>query len=139
MSDTTDVKTAYPARYYATLTKPCGYYDMWVFSSTDGLPSLSELFAMTAAQWVAKGGDTASRSMAVVNNELVDYVPTPAAIPLKTQAATALTAARTHVYNNYGILNEDTPDAWVTYLKALMAISNGTDTTSTTLPTAPTS
>lgn len=59
-------------------------------------------------------------------------------ITLSTQAETALASARTYVYNNYGILNEGTPDNWVTYIKALMAISNGTDTTSTVLPTQPT-
>ena len=64
-------------------------------------------------------------------------VTTPA-VPLKDQATAALASARTSVYNEYGILNAPTPDAWVTYLKALMAISSGTDTTSTTLPTQPT-
>lgn len=59
-------------------------------------------------------------------------------LTLAQQASTALSTARTYVYNNYGILNEDTPTEWVTYIKALMAISNGTDTTSTTLPTQPT-
>lgn len=58
-------------------------------------------------------------------------------ISLKEQATSALASARTYVYNNYGILNEATPDDWVTYIKALMAISNGTDATSTTLPTQP--
>ena len=60
-------------------------------------------------------------------------------VPLREQATTVLATARTYVYNNYGILNEDTPTVWVTYLKALMAIINGTDTTSTALPSAPTS
>lgn len=61
--------------------------------------------------------------------------PTPPS--LAEQASSALAAARTEVYNSYGILNEATPDAWVTYLKALMAIVNGTDTTSKVLPTSP--
>lgn len=60
-------------------------------------------------------------------------------VPLSTQAQSALASARTYVSNNYTMLNEATPTEWVTYLKALMAITNGTDTTSTTLPTAPTS
>ena len=57
---------------------------------------------------------------------------------LQIQATNALSAARTYVSNNYTMLNEATPDEWVTYLKALMAITNGTDTTSTALPTQPT-
>lgn len=61
------------------------------------------------------------------------------AVPLATQAAMALETARTYVNNAYTMLNEATPDVWVTYLKALMAIANGTDTTSTALPSAPVS
>lgn len=53
------------------------------------------------------------------------------------QAASALTTARAYVANTYTMLNEATPDIWVTYLKALMAIANGTGTTSTELPTRP--
>ncbi|GAA3676719.1 hypothetical protein [Acetobacter lovaniensis] len=138
MSMNSDVMAAYPARYYATLSKPCAWYDMWIFSSTDGLPAASTLFAMTADQWAAKGGNTGTKSMAVENGQLVDYTPPVVPISLATQASTALASARTYIYNNYGILNEVTPDAWVTYIKALMAISDGTDTTSTVLPTQPT-
>jgi hypothetical protein len=67
----------------------------------------------------------------------VAYTPPALVIPLKDQAATALAAARTYVNNTYTMLNEATPDAWVTYLKALMAIASGADTTSTALPTEP--
>lgn len=68
---------------------------------------------------------------------LVEYTPPTVVIPLKNQAESALQRARTHIYNNYGILGEPTPAAWVTYLRSLMAISSGTDTTSTALPAAP--
>ena len=62
-----------------------------------------------------------------------------APIALAAQAATALTAARTYVMNNYYLLDETPPDSWVTYQKALRAIANGADTKSTALPVAPTS
>ena len=133
-----DILTLYPARYYADLNKPCGWYDMSMFSSADGLPPLSELFALTPQQWADKGGNYGTKSMVVSNGQLIDYQPEPVAIPLTTQASQALSSARTYVYNNYGILNEATPDDWVAYIKALMAIVNGTDTTSTSLPTEPT-
>lgn len=68
---------------------------------------------------------------------LVSYTPPAVVIPLKEQASTALQQARMAIYNNYGILGEPTPAAWITYLRALMAIANGTDTTSTALPAAP--
>ncbi|CEF41142.1 hypothetical protein ASN_1810 [Acetobacter senegalensis] len=58
---------------------------------------------------------------------------------LQQRAAVALESAQTTVSKEFTILNEATPDVWVTYLKALMAISKGTDTTSTTLPVAPAS
>lgn len=58
-------------------------------------------------------------------------------LTLAQQATSALASARTYVSYNYTMLNEATPDAWVTYLKALMAISSGSDTTSAALPAAP--
>lgn len=73
---------------------------------------------------------------------LVDGSIVAAAVPtaaLSSQATTALDIARAYVRDNYTILNEATPDIWVTYLKSLMAIANGTDTISTTLPTRPAS
>ncbi len=62
---------------------------------------------------------------------------TPPVASLADQAGVALAIARVYVRDNYTILNEATPDAWVVYLKALMAIANGTDTASTILPTSP--
>ncbi|MBO1326856.1 hypothetical protein K2X14_17330, partial [Acetobacter sp. TBRC 12305] len=48
---------------------------------------------------------------------------TVTALTLAQKASAALSAARTYVSNTYTMLNEATPDAWVTYLKALMAIA----------------
>ena len=57
-------------------------------------------------------------------------------IPLKQQAQTALNAADIAmlrcVENSVAV-----PAAWATYRKALRAILNGADTTSTALPTRP--
>ena len=64
---------------------------------------------------------------------------TPRVIPLTTQAASALAQAQQTVWAEYGSLGQAVPAAWVTYQTALRAIVNGTDTTSTTLPAAPTS
>ncbi|WP_216657704.1 tail fiber assembly protein [Gluconacetobacter entanii] len=62
---------------------------------------------------------------------------TPRVIPLTTQAASALAQAQQTVWAEYGSLGQAVPAAWVTYQTALRAIVNGTDTTSTTLPAAP--
>ncbi|WP_342627576.1 hypothetical protein AAC691_15590 [Nguyenibacter vanlangensis] len=56
---------------------------------------------------------------------------------VRDEARIALAHARKYVYDHFSILNDPTPDAWVAYLKALMAIENGADTVSTELPAAP--
>lgn len=141
----TDVKTAYPDRYYASYdttaiqpTPVTGWYDTWSLSSVSNVPSASEMIAVSEADWNNTTTFRLPFGRGVQSGAIVDYTPPVTPIPLATQASTALTAARQTVWNEYGSLNEATPDAWVTYLKALMAIANGTDTTSTSLPTAPT-
>lgn len=62
------------------------------------------------------------------------FVPS---VTLANQATYALSKARNYVNNYYTMLNEATPDDWVTYLKALMAIEKGSDTASTKLPEPP--
>ncbi|WP_308719015.1 hypothetical protein [Komagataeibacter xylinus] len=64
--------------------------------------------------------------------------PVAATVSLATQAKNALTAAASATWEAYGMYGETTPADVVTYLKALQAIANGTDTTSTALPAAPT-
>lgn len=84
---------------------------------------------------VSEGGNGALIDLSTVT-EMSNYF---APIALATQAAAALVDARTYVLNNYYLLAETPPASWVAYQKALIAISNGTDTTSTELPKAPTS
>lgn len=138
----TETKTLkYPDRYYCDETSPAAFYDMWGFSRIP--PISTELHAVSTAIWDARMASALTGLKRYVwdksSNQLVDYVPPVRVVPLKTKAQIALAKARTYVSNNYMMLNEPTPDDWVAYLKALMAIANGTDTTSTALPTAPTS
>lgn len=128
----------YPGRYYCDKNAPCAVFDMWGYSSISGFPAVTDLYVITSAAYADRQTNFREQYYDTATGALADYIPPAVVIPLKTQAETALTSARTYVYNNYGILNEATPDTWVTYLKALMAIANGTDTTSTTLPTEPT-
>lgn len=88
----------------------------------------------------AWGGDNAELPAGFAACTAEEYISAKSGFmdTLRIQAANALATARTYVSNNYTMLNEATPDAWVTYLKALMAIANGTDTESSELPTAPT-
>lgn len=136
MSVSQDVQAAYPARYYATLTKPCSWYDMWMFPSPDGLPAVNTLYAMTAEQWAAKGGDNGALSMCVENGALVAYTPPVVPVPLKTQAATAQTWIMQQA-NLAAAMGETFTSDMKSYVKAIAAIANGTDTTSTALPAQP--
>lgn len=113
-----------------------GWVDVTLYTDKpDWLPDATDMIALTDEQWnVRKFVNQVIKDGQIVTETL----PAPV-ITLAEQATSALSTARTYVYNNYGILNEATPDEWVTYLKALMAIANGTDTTSTALPTAPSS
>ncbi|WP_098049530.1 hypothetical protein [Gluconobacter oxydans] len=129
----------YPARYYVSYdhsdtepAPPTGWYDMALYQSLDGFPMASDMVGLTADQW-----DGPRFGVGIANGHIVPYTPPMPVISLKEQASHALSLARSYIYSNYGILNEPTPDSWVTYLKALMAIQNGTDTTSTSLPAGP--
>lgn len=127
-------KAAYPARYYAATDKP-GWFDTWDLSDLTHVPSADELMALTEAEWQQYRGT----SKIGQNGQLVDFITPAAVLSMSDQASAALALARQHVTNTYALINEVTPDEWVTYLKALTSIANGTDTTSTTLPTAPAS
>lgn len=131
----------YPAQYYAYPNTSyiiggypsVGWIDVSIFSNAPpGLPPAADMIALTPTEWAERK----LVNQIVVDGKVSTY--TPPSLTLSEQAAIALTSARTTVYNNYGILNEATPSEWVMYLKALMAIVNGTDTTSTKLPTQPT-
>ncbi|MCP1271995.1 hypothetical protein [Acetobacter cerevisiae] len=135
-------ETDYPAGYYAYSNNTelldgyprVGWVDVSIFSAKpDWLPNAASMIPLTEDQWNARQ----FVNQVIKDGQVVTETPDVPVIPLKTQASSALSTARTYVYNNYGILNESTPDNWVTYLKALMAIANGTDTTSQALPVHP--
>lgn len=127
-----DIK--YYASYNTSVSESApvaGWYD----SSVQTWPDYSKGFIeITADQYANRNNGL----FAVSNGKLISIAVPDIVQTLGQQANIALASARTTVYNNYGILNEATPDEWVTYIKALMAIVNGTDTTSTILPTQPT-
>ncbi|WP_062141774.1 hypothetical protein [Acetobacter cerevisiae] len=140
----TDVKTAYPARYYAsydtTATQPTpvtGWYDTWGMSNLIDVPEATNMVAISDSDWNNTDTFRLPIGRGVLSGKIIDYEPPAQAVPLKTQAQSALAIARQTVWDEYGSINEATPENWVTYLKALMAIANGKDTTSTALPAAP--
>lgn len=135
VSYTEDTRT-WSGRYYCDYSQPCVYYDLSLYSSLANVPDESKLFALTDEQWAARLNGQEVLSRAIVDGTWQAY--TPPAPSLKEQAGVALSSARSYVSDNFTILNESTPDVWVTYLKALMVIASGADTTSTALPTLPT-
>ena len=106
------------------------------------VPAGVEYVQMTGlddGQWPPLQRDYSPKALEGGTNKIIPYTPPEPVIPLTVQAQAALNSARTQVYNNYASLNEPTPQPWVDYMKALIAIVNGTDKTSTKLPAAPSS
>ena len=140
------IAASWPARYYASYdttaaqpTPVTGWYDTWTMSNVTSVPLADNMIVVSEDDWNNTETFRVPTGRYVDNGKIIDYAPPPVPVPLKTQAQSALAIARQTVWDEYGSLNETTPDDWVTYLKSLMAIANGTDTTSTKLPTAPTS
>ncbi|GAL97835.1 hypothetical protein AA0312_0725 [Acetobacter tropicalis NRIC 0312] len=138
----TQVQAAYPARYYAgydtAATQPTpvtAWYDTWSMSSVDGLPPASQLLAVSSADWANTTGFRLPAGKAVQNGAIVDYTAPP--LPLATQAARVLQQAASTSWATYGMYGETPPVVWQSYLASLRALANGTDTTSTQLPTPP--
>lgn len=139
----------YPARFYARIDNSVqpspvtGWVDVWGLSSIDDMPPAAALVPLTEEQWdfhlqTDENGSHTHLSAAVENGEFIDYTPPPPPPPpLREQARPALAAARQYVSENYTMINEETPQEWVDYLKKLMAIASGRDTTSTALPSPP--
>lgn len=140
----TDIKTAYPDRYYAAYdttapqpTPVTGWYDTGTMSSLAAVPPAASLIPVSPEDWANTTSFRLPSGRGVLNGKIIEYTAPVQPEPLATQAQTALAAARQTVWGNYGALNEPTPEAWVAYLKALRALAEGQDTTSLTLPEAP--
>lgn len=97
------------------------------------MPDTSATVAVTAAQWQAR----VSSFWRVENGELVIYTPAPVIVPLKTQAQNAQAWIQQQA-NLTAAMGEVFTAEMKAYVKAIAAIANGTDTTSTALPAQPT-
>lgn len=140
ITTTTNWKDNYPSIYYAfpdNTSKINGYpvagyidIDMYGDDKPTWIPDAKDMVAMTKDQW---------DNRLYVNQVIKDGVistETPI-ISLTDQASSALSTARSYITNFYIMLGEAPSSDMISYQKALMAIINGTDTTSTTLPTKP--
>ncbi|OUJ03869.1 hypothetical protein HK15_08875 [Acetobacter orientalis] len=129
----------YPARFYCTKTTPCAVYDLWGFGDLDNAPAVADLYAITASEYADRLANPRAQYYDTSTGKLDNYVAPVVPVPLKTQAATLLAQQQTYVMQTYTLYGDVTPPDWLSYLKTLRAIANGTDSTSTTLPTAPAS
>ncbi|MBO1359525.1 hypothetical protein J2D73_06900 [Acetobacter sacchari] len=137
-----DARTVYPNRSYASCdmsaAQPApvtGWWAAWGMSDPAVAPPVADLVPLTADQWDGRltggWGVQGGALVAMTEEQLAD------AVPLAVRAGFALTAAQYVVWAEYGSLGDAAPGAWISYQKALKAIVDGTDTTSTILPTAP--
>ncbi|MEW9272996.1 hypothetical protein [Gluconobacter oxydans] len=132
------VQEEYPARYYAqydhTAAQPApvkGWFDVWGMSDLSSIPAASDLVALTEVQWNAR----TPTGLGVQDGAIVSYDPPQPTLAM--QAKSALVQAQATTWAKFGSLGQTVTAAWVTYQKALSAIADGSDTTSTVLPTPP--
>lgn len=130
----------YPDRYYVLYdvkaqqpTIVLGWRDTWGDGGFTGLPAASDMLPVEKVDWLNPLFRTPT-GKGVEGQKVIDYVPP---VPLSTQAEIALAGVSSKTWATFGSLGLSVSQAWVDYQKALKAIVDGTDTTSQTLPTAP--
>ncbi|MBF0858401.1 hypothetical protein HKD24_04115 [Gluconobacter sp. LMG 31484] len=130
-----DVKTDYPARYYVQ-SDSTGYithwYDTWDMGNIESVPPAASLLAVTEDQWNDPTVH-AALGVGVKNGAIVamTYV-----VPLATQAKEEMSWINQQA-SLASSMGETFTDAMRSYVKAIQAIANGSDTTSTALPARP--
>lgn len=133
--------------YYGKLNGVYGFFDSTLVTVPDGSVEITDALHTQLLDAQSKGAALSISGTSVVASDYkgnvidlatmkaTDNFDQPAS--LASQAASVLVTARAYVMNNFYLLAETPTAEWVTYQKALIAISNGTDTTSTVLPTSP--
>lgn len=72
------LKELYPNRYYCNNKKPAGFYDMWIFSKVEGLPSLDDLNEVSKEDWdkrmATRHTNLSHHYFCPIEKKLKDYV-----------------------------------------------------------------
>ncbi|MFT8419208.1 MAG: hypothetical protein ABF636_10340 [Acetobacter sp.] len=126
----------YPARFYCDKNTPCSVFDMWGYSNVTSATAIGDLYAITPAQYADRLLNPRNQYYNAATGQLADYVPPPVVIPLKTQAASAMVWIQQQA-NLASAMGQVFTADMKAYVKAIAAIANGTDTTSTALPERP--
>ncbi|NVN06072.1 hypothetical protein HW509_10795 [Asaia spathodeae] len=137
--DSTTLTLTYPARYYARYdtsaaqpTGVTGWFDAWDMSTVDGLAAASEMIPLTTDQWAVR----MTGPQGVKDGALVDYTPPVVALPIKQQAQNEM-AWISGQASMASAMGETFTADMKSYVKAVQAIANGTDTVSEALPPRP--
>lgn len=128
----------YPDRYYCDKNSPCAVYDMWGFSSAATSPALADLYPITADAYADRQQNPRQQYYNTTTGALADYVPPVVVVPLAERAAAEISGWVQSQINYAAAMGETFSDPMKTYVKAISAIANGTDTSSTVLPDRPT-
>ena len=100
----------YPDRFYCCGSTPCVVYDMWGYSSIDGFPDETSLYAITASEYKDRQTNFREQYYDTTTKTLKDYTA-PAPVPTITSRLADLEAL-CHEHTNAGIYF--TPSAYTT-------------------------
>ncbi|MCG4260768.1 hypothetical protein K6W36_09230 [Acetobacter senegalensis] len=130
----------YPARYYVrydtTAAQPTditGWFDTWALSDVSLLPDAEQMLAVSQADW-NNPEIHAYSGKGVQDGKIVDYTP-PVPLPIQAQGEQTWIASQASMAAAMG---ETFTSDMKAYVKAVQAIADGADTTSTKLPDRPT-
>lgn len=114
-----------------------GWYDVTCATDRSICPDPSTLTAISSDDWEKQYGQVPRRPWQIKNGRLVEYAASPITLTLKEQAQDAFQQARQE-FSDLQMMGKTFGPQMQSYVRTLQAIINGTDTTSTTLPVAPT-
>lgn len=127
----------YPHRFYCDKSSPCAVYDMWGYSSVEGMPAVTDLYPIAISEFTDRQQNYRPQYFDTSTGKLEDYIAPIVPVLLKDQAATENSGWVQAQISEAVAMGETFSDEMKTYVKAIRAIASGSDTTSTALPARP--